>query len=204
MIVNNRATQLGGAAFILGNLLFLVNKLNEMSHHFLARPMADVISGQDILLILVGQVSLIIGYIAYFRRYAHRVGKFGKYALRLFCGGGILLAIGHASFMDINTPIVEFLFIFVLIGLTIMLIGLIWFGITTLRQPVLGRWQWLPLATGIMGLVGFFFFSGEDITAIFLLFRTLFALGLIALGLILWLEKPVWPAVVTTTSVVGS
>jgi hypothetical protein len=44
-----------------------------------------------------------------------------------------------------------------------------------------------------MGFVGFFFFSGEEITAVFLLFRTLFALGLVGLGLALWLEKPVLP-----------
>jgi hypothetical protein len=41
-----------------------------------------------------------------------------------------------------------------------------------------------------MGFVGFYLFSGEEITVIFLLFRTLFALGLIGLGLTLWLEKP--------------
>ena len=51
------------------------------------------------------------------------------------------------------------------------------------------------VGTGLMGFVGFILFSGEEITAIFLLFRTLFALGLIGLGLILWLEKPVQPEV---------
>jgi hypothetical protein len=79
-------------------------------------------------------------------------------------------------------------------GLTVMLIGLILFGIANLRQPVLG--QWLPLATGLMGFIGFYLFSGEEITTIFLLFRTLFALGLIWFGLTLWLEKPVQPEVV--------
>ena len=39
-----------------------------------------------------------------------------------------------------------------------------------------------------MGLIGFFVFRGEEITAIFLLFRTLFALGLIGLGVLLWME----------------
>jgi hypothetical protein len=71
-----------------------------------------------------------------------------------------------------------------------LLIGLLWFGILNLRQPVLVRWQWLPLATGLMGFIGFFLFSGEQITATFLFFRTLFALGLIGLGFILWQEKP--------------
>jgi len=32
--VNNSVAQWGGAAFMLGSLLFLVNKLNEMSRHF--------------------------------------------------------------------------------------------------------------------------------------------------------------------------
>ena len=193
MILKSRAHQWGGAAFMLGNLLFIVNKLNEMSRLFLARWMPDVISGQDMLLIFIGQVALIVGYVAYFRLYTRRVGRFGKNALRLFCGGGMLLAVGHVSFMSkIRLPIGAFdPFIFVILGLTVMLIGLILFGIANLRQPVLGRWQWLPLATGLMGFIGFYLFSGEEMTAIFLLFRTLFALGLIGLGLTLWLEKPV-------------
>jgi hypothetical protein len=68
-------------------------------------------------------------------------------------------------------------------------LGLLWFGVLNLRQPVIGRWRWLPLATGLMGAIGFFLFSGEQINATFLFFRTLFALGLIGLGLILWLER---------------
>ena len=51
-------------------------------------------------------------------------------------------------------------FLFVIIGLTVMLSGLILFGIANLRQPVLGQWQWLPLATGLMGFIGFYLFSG--------------------------------------------
>jgi hypothetical protein len=47
------------------------------------------------------------------------------------------------------------------------------------------------LATGLLGFTGFFLFSGEQITATFLIFRTLFAMGLIALGMTLWLEKAV-------------
>jgi hypothetical protein len=121
------------------------------------------------------------------------VGRLGKNGLRLFCGGGILLAVGHIAFM----PIIAFdLFILVTLGLAAMLLGLILFGVANLHRPVLGWGQWLPLATGLMGFIGFFLFSGEEITAVFLLFRTLFALGLIGLGLSLWLEKPVQPELV--------
>ncbi len=189
--------RIGGAAFMFGNLLFLVNKFNEMSLHFLGRPMPDVIDGQNILLIAIGQAALIIGYVAWFKHFAPRVPRPAKNALRLFALGGVVLAIGHISFMNglakYLPPAVfryaDNMFFLVFIGLLLLLIGLIWFGILTLRQPMLNRWQWLPLFTGLMGFIGFFIFSGEDITATFLVFRTLFALGLIGLGLVLWLEK---------------
>jgi hypothetical protein len=189
--MNHKIHQWGGATFMLGSLLFLMNKLNEMSRLYLSRSMPDVISGQSTLLIFIGQVALILGFVAYFWQYAQRVGRLRKIALRLFCGGGILLAIGHVSFMQAFD--LEALFILVIIGVAVMLLGLIPFGIANLRQPVLERWQWLPLATGLMGFIGFFLLSGQEITAVFLLFRTLFAVGLFGLGLIMWLEKPGQP-----------
>jgi hypothetical protein len=193
MFFIRKAEHWGGLAFVFGNVLFVVNKLDEMSRLFLARLMPDVISGQNAWLILLGQVALIIGYAAYYQCYTPRVGRPGKYALRLLCGGGLLLAIEHGSFMSALLPYTEGLFLLVIIGLLTLLIGLIWFGVLNLRRPVLRHWQWLPLATGLIGFIGFFLFSGEQITATFLLFRTLFAFGLLGLGLILWLEKPMQP-----------
>lgn len=193
MIATNRTHRLGGIAFMLGNLLFIVNKLDEMSQLFLGRWMPDLISGQNSVLILLGQVALIIGYVTYYQFYAQRLGRPGIHALRLFSGGGILLALGHGSFMSVIMdflPFAENLFLLVLVGLLCSLIGLLWFGILNLRRPLLGHWPWLPLTTGLMGFMGFFLFSGEEITTIFLLFRTLFAVGLIGLGFILWIEKP--------------
>jgi hypothetical protein len=199
MNTTNYVSQWGGVAFMLGSLLFLVNKFNEMSRLFFSRWMPDVISGENSLLILIGQAAFITGYVGFWQLYAERVGRWGKNALRLFCGGGIVLAIAHVGFIrslaDVLPPAllpyVENLFFLVIVGLMLLISGLIWFGILNLRQPVLARWQWLPLVTGLMGFIGFFLFSGEQITAVFLLFRTLFALGLLGLGLVMWLEKPV-------------
>lgn len=188
MNLNNKFHQWGGICFMLGNLLFVVNKVDEMSRHFLGRPMPDVISGDDILLIVIGQIALVIGYVAFYKFYTPRVGRQAKIALTLFCLGGIVLAIGHAAFMSAET---DFMFVFVFIGLLVALVGLIWFGVLNLRQPMMNGWRWLPLATGLLGFIGFFFFSGEEITATFLAFRTLFALGLIGLGFTLWNEKTV-------------
>lgn len=177
--------RIGGAAFVLGNLLFLVNKIDEMSRHFFNRPMADVISGEDRLLIAFGQVLLITGYIGFLKTYPP-AGRFARLTFRLFAWGGIVTAVGHTSFMDGS---LEILFALVLLGMLLMLSGLILFGISNLRAPVIARWKWLPLLTGLMGFTGFFLFSGEEITATFLAFRTLFALGLVGMGLGLWLEK---------------
>ncbi len=201
VIAEGRLHQWGGVAFVFGNVLFLVNKLDEMSRLFYGRWMPDVISGQNAVPILLGQVALIIGYLAYYDFYSRRVGHTGRIALRFFAGGGIVLAFGHVSFMSSLAnvlpssilPFAEYLFLLVISGLLFLLIGLIWFGILNLRQSILGRWFWLPLATGLMGFIGFFLFSGEEIAATFLVFRTLFALGLIGLGVTLWLEKPVPP-----------
>ncbi len=178
--------RLGGAAFMLGNLLFLANKFDEMSRLFLGRYMADVISGEDRLLIAFGQGLLLVGYVGFLKTYAPP-DKFTRITFGLFGWGGMVVAVGHTSFMA-GMP--EELFALVLLGMFLMVPGLILFGISNLRKPVMSRWQWLPLATGLMGLIGFFLFSGEVITATFLFFRTLFALGLIGLGLTLWLEKP--------------
>lgn len=196
--------QWGGLAFALGNVLFIVNKIDEMSRLFLGRWMPDVISGRDPILILIGQVALMIGYVTFYQYYAPRMERSDKHALRLFSGGGIVLAVGHLGFMSfLGTmlppslrPYAESLFLVVILGLLLLIIGLIWFGILNARQPVLNGWRWLPLATGLMGFIGFFLFSGEEITAVFLVFRTLFALGLIGLGMTLTLEKPVHPAIV--------
>ena len=192
----------GGLVFVFANLLFLVNKFNETSRVFLGRRMQDVISGQNLALILVGQIALIVGFIAYYQGYAPRVGQGGKVALRLLCGGGIILALGHVTFMTalnryVSSAVLanlEFLFLLVILGGLLLFVGLLWFGMLNLRRPVLTYWRWLPFCTGVVGIIGFVGFSGEEITAPFLLFRTLFALGLIGMGVVLALEKPRQPA----------
>ena len=149
LLLKHTAHNWGGLAFAFGNVLFIVNKLNEMSRVFLARPMPDVISGQSTGLILLGQLALITGYLAYYRCYAPREGQVGKMALGLLSGGGILLALGHVTFMSalgemLPRSLVQYgesLFFLVIFGLLFLLIGLIWFGILALRTPRLRHWS---------------------------------------------------------------
>jgi hypothetical protein len=95
-----RAAQLwGGAALMLGNLLFILNKLDEMSRVFLGRWMPDLISGRTPGRLVLGQLALMVGYLAYFHVYAPHAGRLGRVGLRCFCGGGALLALGHVGFL---------------------------------------------------------------------------------------------------------
>jgi hypothetical protein len=197
-VISSHVHQWGGAAFVLGNVLFLMNKLNDMSRLFLGRSIPDIISGENPGLIALGQITLIFGYVTYYRFYAQRAFRAGNNALRLFSGGGILLTIGHLGFMSVFTnafPQAETLFLLVFVGLLCSLIGLIWFGLLNVRQPISGRWPWLPLITGLLGFCGFVVFRGAEITPSFLVFRSLFALGLIGIGIALWLEKSAQPEV---------
>ena len=67
-----------------------------------------------------------------------------------------------------------------------MLLGLLLFGSVNLRVRVLWRWQALPLITGLVGCAGFVFVDGTRRPATFLVLRTVFGLGLVALGYGLW------------------
>jgi len=194
------STRWGALAFMAGSALFLANKLDELSLHLLSRPMPDVISGDSTALILFGQVVFATGFVAYYRFYAPRLGRVGRFALGLFAGGGIVLMLGHLTFMRALAPVgpladggeasgVEALYVLVILGGFSMLAGAIAFGVVSLRQPVLARWRWLQLATG-MALLGFFALGAEDITVPFLVARTLLALGLFGLGLAMWLDRP--------------
>ena len=65
--------------------------------------------------------------------------------------GVFFMAVGHTSVMN-GMPEIQFLLI--MLGMLLMVLGLILFGISNLRVPVITRWKWLPLATGVMGFVG--------------------------------------------------
>lgn len=182
-----RTNHWGGAALVLGSLLFIVNKLNDISAVFLNRFIPDVISGQNILLVAIGQIALVVGLVGCYRLYAPRTSRFGKIGLGLLLGGGILLALGHIVF----TPLLEaeWLFLFVVLGAFLMFAGLLLFGAVNLRQPALAFWQWVPLVTGVLGVAGFLLSGGSENPGVFLPLRTLFGLGLVFLGVVMWLDK---------------
>ncbi len=53
--------RVGGVAFMIGNLLFVLNKLDDMSRLFLSRPIPDLISGQNPVIIIFGKIAILRG-----------------------------------------------------------------------------------------------------------------------------------------------
>ena len=174
-----------GLALVLGSLLFILNKLDDMGRVFLNRPMPDLITGRDGVLITAGQVLLVIGLGGYLG-YAKRCNRAGKIGLFLLVSGAIFLALGHATF----TPIVkdDSLFALVILGIFLMVVGLTTFGAVNLRSHVIRYWQPLPLTTGLLGIAAFFLYGSDKNPLMFLALRTLFGTGLVLMGVVLVMD----------------
>jgi len=83
-------------------------------------------------------------------------------------------------------------FMLIILGALALLLGPILFGIAALRKEVLPRnWEVLPLLTGLMGFAWLFFSTNDtdQLTFSFMFFRTLFALGWMLLGYVLWSDS---------------
>lgn len=181
-MISGQTSRWGGLALIVGSTLFIINKFDDMSRVFLNNPMPDLIAGENVFLVALGQVALVAGLLGCYLLYAERCNRIGKLGLVLMLGGGILLALGHVTFTPFSPD--ELMFILVILGVFLMMAGLILFGAVNLRLHLLEHWQALPLATGILGLVGFVFGSNQD-PAIFLTLRTLFGGGLLLIGVVM-------------------
>ncbi len=190
-----RFSQWSGLALMLGSLLFMLNKAEQISRVFFQRRLPDLISGDDLLLVLLGQLLLAIGWLGCLKRFAPASGGLGQGALRLLLGGGIALGVGHVAFVLPVPPLsrqvavaLDFpLFLLVIVGTLGVFLGLILFGLDALRSGAMGRWGFLPLVSGLLGF-GFIFLGGETLSAAALLLRTLFGFGLVGLGLVMWAD----------------
>jgi hypothetical protein len=162
---------------MLGFLMFSLTK---------ARGYVDPYDSLLGYFIFAGFTLLLLGVVALYVRYAPVFGQLGKIGLGTAVVGVVLLAVGHRfSFMGE----IGWMFIVVLLGAFALMLGPLLFGIAVLREEVLPRYgRVLPLLTGLMGVVWLFFNGSEtgQLTFSFMIFRSLFALGWILLGYVLW------------------
>jgi len=82
------------------------------------------------------------------------------------------------------------LYLMVVLGALSLTTGALLFGVAALRRGALPRyWGFLPLLTGLAGFAWFFLSSVGDGPLFFIFPRTLFALGWILMGYMLFSDK---------------
>ncbi len=166
----------GGVALMLGALVFLPVKL---------RHLVDPDDSFLNIYLIAGFTLWLTGVIALNLRYRLRVGHVGKIGLLANILGIGLLAVGHLG----EFLFARDLFVFVILGTLTLITGALLFGIATLRADVLPTWRFLPLVIGLIGLAWVFLTNSETSRPAFLLLRTLFGLGWLLLGYVLWRDR---------------
>ncbi len=177
--------RLTGGALIVGSLLFIANKVDDMGQVYLNQSLPDLITGESLLALAIGQVALALGVVGCYLLYAKRTNVLGKIGLSLLVIGGVLLALGHISFTSF-VPEDSPTFLLVILGVLLVVVGLTLFGVVNLRSKALQSWQLLPLITGLLGFAAFVLFGNDQNPVVFLALRTLFGIGLALLGVIMW------------------
>jgi hypothetical protein len=173
--------RLGGLALLLGALIFSLTK---------ARGAVDPDDSLLGYFMVVGFTLWLVGVTALYLRYGPVSGRLGKTGLGTAVVGVVLLAVAHPlSFMTDTDLFGVDPFMLIILGALALLLGPVLFGIAALRREVLPRnWRVLPLLTGLMGFAWLFFGTNDtgQLTFSFMFFRTLFALGWMLLGYVLW------------------
>jgi hypothetical protein len=137
-----------GWAFILGAFAFIT-----------------MLSGSSVQILgsEISAILLAVGLLGLRARYGERAGSFGRNILLLGASGPIFLviAIVQGLFGILTVAQMEKgLWILLLGGPAISLLGLTLFGLVALRSKPMHRWNWLPVFAGIWYPVLYFFAAG--------------------------------------------
>ncbi len=117
----------------------------------------DPLGGQDALyeygqLVLIPLAMLLFaaGMLGLRSRYGDKVGSFGSISLAIGAVGG---AIGFVGAIGLGLGDGDLWWIVWLLGMLLVLVGLLLFGISAIRKRPLSRWNALPLLTGSLFLL---------------------------------------------------
>lgn len=171
----------GGLALLLGAFMFSLTK---------ARGYVDADDSLLGYFIFAGFTLWLIGVAALYSRYGPLSGRLGRTGLGMAVVGVVVLAVGHLFSFTTQLD----LFVLVAFGALALMLGPLLFGIASLRSEAMPRhWRALPLATGLMGFTWLFFGSSDtgELTFTFMFLRTLFAVGWMLLGYVLWSDARV-------------
>ena len=135
---------IGAVAFVLG---FIAGTRPDYSPYN-ARSLAidRYLNDADMILFFLGMLLVVIGLVGLYVGYGERSGWFGKISMAVSIVSGLVTIVGVVGLGIYDSDPYWTMFFW---GMTVMLLGLVFFGIACLRNQVLPRWNWLPLAAGI-------------------------------------------------------
>lgn len=180
----------GAVALMLGAGMFALTKV---------RHVVDPTDAALPLLMAAGMLLFAVGVATYYAVYGARAGRLGRSGIALALLSIPIIAVGHIGFLTPQQGEENDLFLFVIIGVLLLLTGTLTFGVACLRNNILGHWRALPLLTALAGIIWLAIDDGR-LGLRFHVPRTLFALGWILLGLVLWREPGAEGAIVDSRS----
>jgi hypothetical protein len=144
--------RLSGWALLVGAIIFIVAWLIDLRdappynpNNFLSKPIDLYFEYATAILMPASFLLLMVGMIGLYLRYRDEINGFGKFGLIVGNIGGVLSFIGSIVFVTDS----EIAWTIWFAGFMLYFLGLIIFGIATLRETPLPRWKALPLLTGI-------------------------------------------------------
>jgi hypothetical protein len=189
--------RLSGWSFILGALAFSIVMISfarrapEYSpYNALSQPI-DLYFEYAVAILLPSSGFLwLVGTIGLYLRFSEELNLFGKFSLIMgMIGAGISFLITLAWSFQLELTASDVDFGFFVAGLSLFSIGVVLFGIVSIREHLLPRWNVLPIIAGswvlilwllnIPGLGGYIEGSGENILFVLSMFSML---GLAVLG----------------------
>ncbi len=184
--------RLSGWSLVLGAITFMVVSLISMRdvpeysrYNALSRPIDLYLEYAIAILLPVTFTLLLIGMIGLYLRYGDDTNGFGKFGLIIGIIGGV---ISLAAVIPMLTQGPDWSWTAWMVGSILYFLGLVFFGISAVRDDLLPRWNALPILTGIWFPILFIVISqmdGESTEFIALGVFLVTAMGLAALGLTL-------------------
>lgn len=144
--------RLSGWAFILGATTLLVVFLIDLRdappydpNYFLSKPIDRYFEYATTILMPTSFLLLMVGMIGLYLRYRDEINNIGKFGLIVGIIGGVSSFTGSILFITDS----EFSWNLFFAGFLLFFLGLVIFGIGSLRDSPLPRWNALPILTGI-------------------------------------------------------
>ena len=184
--------RLSGWSLLLGAFTFLVVWLIDQRgappynpHNFLSKPIDLYLEYASMILIPASLFLFMVGMIGLYLRYGDETNGLGKGSLIMGIIGGVLSFVGSILMTTTESEVAWTVFF---AGFMLYFLGLIIFGIATLRETPLPRWKILPILTGIWFPLNVLITSGmswRETVILDIAVFSLTAIGLAGLGYLL-------------------